>query len=47
MYPMNLPSKQTGLAPLSRALAVLIFFMGDFVFLIFIMAQLHGQLLSM
>jgi len=47
VYPMNLPSKQTGLAPLSRALAVLIFFMGDFVFLIFIMAQLHGQLLSM
>jgi hypothetical protein len=47
VYPMNLPSKQTGLAPLSRALAVLLFFMGDFVFLIFIMAQPDGQMLSM
>jgi hypothetical protein len=45
--PMNLPSKQTGLAPLSRAFAVLLFFMGNFVFLIFIMAQAHGQRLSM
>jgi hypothetical protein len=32
VYPMNLPSKQTGLALLSRAFAVLLFFMGDFVF---------------
>jgi hypothetical protein len=43
---MNVPSKRIGLAPLSRALAVLLFFMGDFVFLIFIMAQPHGQMLS-
>jgi hypothetical protein len=47
VYPMNLPSKQTGLAPLSRALAVLSFSMGDFVFLIFIMAQPDRQMLSM
>jgi hypothetical protein len=47
VYPMNLPSKQTGLAPLSRAFAVLLFFMADFVILIFIMAQPHGQMLSM
>ena len=38
--------KQTGLAPLNRAFAVLLFFMGNFVFLIFIMAQPHGQILS-
>jgi hypothetical protein len=35
------------LAPLSHVFAVLLFFMGDFVFLIFIMAQPHGQMLSM
>ena len=39
--------KQTGLAPLSRALAVSLFFMDNFVFLTFIMAQPHGQMLSM
>jgi hypothetical protein len=43
----KMPLKQTGLAPLSRALAVLLFFMGDFAFLIFIMAQPHGQMPSM
>jgi hypothetical protein len=32
---------------MSRAFAVLLFFMADFVFLIFIMAQPHGQMLSM
>jgi hypothetical protein len=42
VYPMNLPSKQTGLA-----FAVLLFFMDDFVFLVFIMAQPDGQMLSM
>jgi len=31
----------------SRAFVVLLFFMGDFVFLIFIMAQPDGQMLSM
>jgi hypothetical protein len=46
VYPINLPSKQTGLAPLSRAIAVLSVFMGNFVFLIFIMAQPDGQILS-
>ncbi len=45
-YPMNLLSKQTGLAPLRRTFAVLLFFMDDFVFLIFIMPQPHGQMLS-
>jgi hypothetical protein len=44
---MNLPLKQTSLAPLSRAFVVLLFFMDNFVFLIFIMAQPHGQMLSM
>jgi hypothetical protein len=39
--------KQTGLAPPIRAFAVLLFFMGNFVFLIFIMAQPHGQMLSL
>jgi len=47
VYPMSWPSKQTGLVPLSRAFAVLLFFMGDFAFLIFIMAHAHGQMLSM
>jgi len=37
VYPMNQPSKQTGLAPPSRAFAVLFFFMGNFGFLICIM----------
>jgi hypothetical protein len=32
-YPMNLPSKQTGLAPLRRAFAFLFFFMDNPVFL--------------
>jgi hypothetical protein len=44
---LNRIGKQTGLAPLSRAFAVLLFFMGNFVFLIFIMAQRDGQMLSM
>jgi hypothetical protein len=44
---MNLSSKQTGLASLSRAFAVLLFFMGNFVFLILIMAQPDGQMLTM
>jgi hypothetical protein len=47
VHPMNWPSQQTGPAPLSRALAILLFFMADFGFLIFIMAQPHGQMLSM
>ena len=38
---------QTGLAPRSRGFAVLLFFMDNFVFLIFIMAQPDGQMLSM
>ena len=41
---MNLPSKQTGLPPLICAFSVLICFMGNFVFLIFIMARAHGQM---
>jgi hypothetical protein len=32
---------------LRRAIAVLLFFMAEFAFLIFIMAQLHGQMPSM
>ncbi len=47
VYLMNLPSKQTSRAPLRRAFAVLLFFMDGFVFLIFIMPQPHGQMLSM
>ena len=41
---LNRIGKQTDLAPLGRAFAVLLFFMDIFVFLIFIMAQPHGQM---
>jgi hypothetical protein len=41
------PSRQAGLAPLRRGFAFLLFFMDHPVFLIFIMAQAHGQMLSM
>jgi len=47
VYPMNVPSKQTGLEPLRRAFAFLFFFMDNPAFLIFIMAQAHGQMPSM
>ena len=45
-YPVNLPPKQTGLAPLRRAFAISLFFTLNPDFLIFIMAQGLGQMLS-